>query len=102
MEPAAYNAFADMLAKFHTSSEWIKTLWLLAVPATIVGITWCVADVAKTAIAALAGGRERRPSRQRPPTLVDGFTQEWPARLPGRVDEWEIAPVGARDGEGRG
>ena len=41
MEPS-YSVLADALSKFHTSSEWIQALWLVVVPATIVGVTACV------------------------------------------------------------
>ena len=57
MEPSTYNAFADMLAKFHTSPAIIQALWLVAVPATLVGVTWCLSQVLREAIRALSGRR---------------------------------------------
>ncbi len=57
MEPSTYNAFADMLAKFHTSPAIIQALWLVAVPATLVGVTWCLTGVLREAIRALFGRR---------------------------------------------
>jgi hypothetical protein len=57
MEPSTYNAFADMLAKFHTSPAIIQALWLVAVPATLVGVTWCLSGVLREAIRALSGRR---------------------------------------------
>ena len=57
MEPSTYNAFADMLAKFQSSPEWIKALSLVTVPATVVGVTWCLAQVPREAIRALSGRR---------------------------------------------
>lgn len=40
-----YSAFADLLNRFHTSSDIIQALWLVAVPLTVVGVTWCLARV---------------------------------------------------------
>ncbi|MCB5173718.1 hypothetical protein [Microvirga lenta] len=37
-----YSAFADLLNKFHTSSDAIQALWLLAVPLTVLGTAYCV------------------------------------------------------------
>ena len=31
MEPSTYSVFADLLAKFQSSPEWIKALWLVTV-----------------------------------------------------------------------
>src|SRR5215218_2267705 len=41
MEPSTYSVIADMVAKFQSSSAIIQALWLAAVPATLVGVTWC-------------------------------------------------------------
>jgi hypothetical protein len=57
MEPSTYNAFADMLAKFHTSSAAIQALWLVAVPGMVFGMTWCLSWVLRDAILAAAGRR---------------------------------------------
>ena len=35
-----YSLWADWLSKFQSSSEPIQALWLVATPATLVGITW--------------------------------------------------------------
>jgi hypothetical protein len=56
MEPSTYNAFADMLAKFHTSPAIIQALWLVAVPTMVFGVTWCLSWVLRDAIRA-AGRR---------------------------------------------
>lgn len=40
MEPQDYSAFADLLNKFHTAAPAIQALWILAVPATILGVSW--------------------------------------------------------------
>ncbi len=41
-----YSLWADLLNKFHTSSEWIQILWLLTIPALLFGLVftlfWCV------------------------------------------------------------
>jgi hypothetical protein len=57
MEGADYNAFADMLAKFHTSSEGVKALWLLVMALTAVGVSACMAWAATEIVRALAGRR---------------------------------------------
>ncbi|KLK94819.1 hypothetical protein AA309_01020 [Microvirga vignae] len=33
---------ADWLSKFHTWPELIQALWLVAIPATVLGVTWIV------------------------------------------------------------
>ena len=37
-----YSHFADWLSKFHNSPELIQALWLIAVPSTLLGLTWLV------------------------------------------------------------
>jgi hypothetical protein len=37
-----YSFWADLLNKFHTSSDWIQALWLITVPTLIFGVAWCV------------------------------------------------------------
>lgn len=37
-----YSVVADWLSKFHTWPELIQALWLIAIPATVLGITWIV------------------------------------------------------------
>jgi hypothetical protein len=63
MEPSTYSVFADLLAKFQSSPEWIQALWLVAVPTMVVGVSRCVADVLKALIAAAA--------RRSDPPLID-------------------------------
>jgi hypothetical protein len=48
----SYSAFADWLSKVHTAPPLIQALWILAGPATIVGVAFCVAWAARE-IAAL-------------------------------------------------
>ena len=62
MEPS-YSVFADLLAKFQSSPEWIKALWLVTFAAMVVGVSRCVADVLKALIGAAA--------RRSDPTLID-------------------------------
>ncbi|EIM29072.1 hypothetical protein [Microvirga lotononidis] len=35
-----YSMGADWLSKFHTWPEFIQGLWLVAVPLTLIGVTW--------------------------------------------------------------
>jgi hypothetical protein len=37
-----YSPFADWLSKFHAWPEPVQALWLVAVPLTLLGITWLV------------------------------------------------------------
>lgn len=37
-----YSAWADWLSKFHTWPAFIQALWLIAVPMTLLGVTWLV------------------------------------------------------------
>jgi len=37
-----YSAWADWLSKFHTWPELIQGLWLVALPLTVLGVTWIV------------------------------------------------------------
>ena len=48
-----YSLAADLLSKFHTSAEWIQALWLLAVPALVLGLAYLI----KETVVALARGR---------------------------------------------
>jgi hypothetical protein len=47
-----YSPFADWLSKFHTWPEPIQALWLIAVPATLIGITWLLMRGLRETIAA--------------------------------------------------
>jgi hypothetical protein len=42
MGTAPYSPFADWLSKFHTASEPIQALWIVALSATVLGVTWIV------------------------------------------------------------
>jgi hypothetical protein len=37
-----YSPVADWLSKFHTSSEPIQALWIVALAATVLGVAWCL------------------------------------------------------------
>ncbi len=39
MKPFTYSIVADLLAKFQSSPEWIKALWLVAMTAMVVGVS---------------------------------------------------------------
>ncbi|HZH50865.1 MAG TPA: hypothetical protein VEZ16_03185 [Microvirga sp.] len=55
MEPS-YNVFADWLSKFHTWPESIQALWLVAMPATALGITWLLMRGLRDTVAAWRNG----------------------------------------------
>ena len=38
----SYSVWADLLDKFHTSSDPVQALWLAAVPTLVLGVTWLV------------------------------------------------------------
>jgi hypothetical protein len=82
MDPSTYSVFADLLAKFQSSPEWIKALWLVTAAAMVVGVSWCVADVLKALIAAVT-----------PRRAGDGFVDMPP---PGDADAQWLA---SRNGE---
>jgi hypothetical protein len=56
MDPS-YSAFADWLSKVHTAPPLIQALWILAGPATVVGVTACIAWAAREIAAIRAGAR---------------------------------------------
>jgi hypothetical protein len=88
MEPS-YNAFADMLAKFQSSPEWIKALWLVTAAAMVVGVSRSAADVLTALIAAVAPRRSDPPLIDLPPPveadaqwLASRNGELWLMRLP--------------------
>jgi hypothetical protein len=100
MEPSTYSVFADMLAKFQSSPEWIKALWLVAVTAMVVGVSRCVADVLKALIAAVTPRRAGDGFVDLPPPveadaqwLASRNGELWLMRLP-------APPVSSRSREG--
>jgi hypothetical protein len=57
-----YSVWADLLAKFHASSDLIQALWLIAVPATVLGVAYLVLRAIRDILALLprwAGDRGR-------------------------------------------
>src|SRR4051812_26997877 len=49
-----YSAIADALDKFHTSSEPIQALWIVALTATVLGVTWIVMRGVREIVAVLS------------------------------------------------
>jgi hypothetical protein len=82
MEPFTYSPVADLLAKFHSASEWIQALSLVTLTVMVVGASWCAADVLKALIAAMT-----------PRRAGDGFVEMPP---PGEADAQWLA---SRNGE---
>jgi hypothetical protein len=89
-----YSPWADCLSKFHVWPELIQGLWLVAVPLTLLGITWLVmrgiGDLFRLS------RRERRHERGH---LIYGVYQDaegrwmvyWHGRAPQAID-WENPP----------
>jgi hypothetical protein len=42
MEPQDYSAFADLLSKFHTASEPIQALMIVAIATVAITSVWCL------------------------------------------------------------
>jgi hypothetical protein len=55
-----YSVIADWLSKFHTWPESIQALWLIAVPVTVLGVTWIVMRGLRETVAAWRGRGEGR------------------------------------------
>jgi hypothetical protein len=55
-----YSVIADWLSKFHTWPETIQALWLIALPVTVLGVTWIVMRGLRDTVAAWRGGGEGR------------------------------------------
>jgi hypothetical protein len=88
MEPS-YSVFADLLAKFQSSPEWIKALWLVTFAAMVVGVSRSAADVLKALIAAVSPRRSDPPLIDLPPPveadaqwLASRNGELWLMRLP--------------------
>jgi hypothetical protein len=87
-----YSPWADWLSKFHTWPELIQGLWLVAVPLTLLGITWLV----MRGLTRLAPMLSRRHWRGH---LIYGVYQDaqgcwmvyWHGRAPQAID-WENPP----------
>ncbi len=81
-----YSVLADWLSKFHTWPEFIQALWLVAVPVTLLGLTWLVMRGLRDTVAAWRNG----PRGQVQGRLVYGVIEN----AEGRLLVW-------RDGEAR-
>jgi hypothetical protein len=89
-----YSPFADWLSKFHASPEPIQALWLVAVPATVLGLAWLVLRGVRDIVGGWRGGRGAWRGH-----LVYGVYQDaqgrwmvyWHGRQPQAVD-WENPP----------
>ncbi len=47
-----YSLIVDILYKFHTSSDWIKAIWLICFTSLIVGSLWLIRDIIKISLKA--------------------------------------------------
>jgi hypothetical protein len=103
MEAADYNAFADMLSKFHTSSAWIQALSLLVVLAMVVAVSGCLAWVATEIVRALAGRRKGAVPVEFAVAGEDGWRlvrhdgEIWLMRLSGSLDLLPAPPARETD-----
>ncbi|MGO4524855.1 hypothetical protein AB4097_08325 [Microvirga sp. 2MCAF35] len=87
-----YSLWADWLSKFHTWSEFIQALWLVAIPVTVLGLAWLALRGIRDLIPALS----RREWRGH---LIYGVYQDpqgrwmvyWHDRQPQEVD-WTNPP----------
>ena len=55
---SAYSVLADALSKFQSSPEWIKALWLMGPPLTVLGVTWLVTKAAREIAGTVLARRE--------------------------------------------
>ncbi|WP_114945748.1 hypothetical protein [Microvirga calopogonii] len=51
MDPS-YSVLADALSKFHASSDWIKALCLISLPAMMLGACYCLMQIFKEVVLA--------------------------------------------------
>jgi hypothetical protein len=91
-----YSAWADWLSKFQASPESIQALWLVAMPATLLGLAWIVLRGIREIVGLTRGERGHSGWRGQ---LVYGVYQDsqgrwmvyWHGRAPQAVD-WENPP----------
>ena len=76
-----YSAWADLLSKYQGSPPWIQALWLVLTAGVALGAMWCVADVVKHAVGALA----RRPRARVVYGLVQDEEGRWLVCVEGEV-----------------
>src|SRR4051794_21242984 len=94
-----YSLFADWLSKFHTWPEFIQALWLVAVPATLLGMTALLLRGVTEIVGALPAFRGERRGR-----LVYGVYENPDGRLllyrDGAVTEAGLPPARHRPAAG--
>jgi hypothetical protein len=98
MEPP-YSVWADWLSKFHTAPEWIQALWLVSVPATMLGMTWLVMRTARE-IAVLLAQRQREEAWQGHPVCAVSRTTDgrWMLSAPVAMQELKSEEAGEQGG----
>ena len=81
-----YSVIADWLSKFHTWPESIQALWLIALPVTVLGVTWIVMRGLRDTAAAWRRGEGRlvygMGDEERVPIWRDGEARAVEARPP--------------------
>ena len=89
-----YSVWADWLSKFHTWPERIQALWLIAVPVTLLGVTWLV----------MRGLRDITAIRHRSGDgTLYGLPQEWDGPLLTYRELWrKVGDAGLRKAAYRG
>ncbi len=97
-----YSVVADWLSKFHTWPESIQALWLIAIPATVLGVTWIVMRGLREIVAAWRGWGEARGRlvvgmKDEEPVLAwrDGEARALEARTP-LLSPWPSCPGSSR------
>jgi hypothetical protein len=53
-----YSPWADLLSKFHTASESIQALWIIAASVTALGVTYLLMRGVRETVALSRGRRE--------------------------------------------
>jgi hypothetical protein len=94
-----YSPIADWLSKFHTASEPIQALWIVALVVTVLGVVWSLTTPLRLWLALRGGRGERRGE------LVYGVYRDaegrWLVYAEGEVrvvDRARVARVGERAG----
>jgi hypothetical protein len=98
-----YSPFADWLSKFYLVSEPIQALWIVALSATVLGVTWIVMRGLREILSPhrhpswvrLPVGRHR-PDSDDPWSIVDHHshgTHEWTRAFPGDETRFTVEPA---------
>ena len=99
-----YNFWADLLATFRSSPDWIKALWILSGPGFLLGVLALVlrhrtAVVRITARPCLpANGRLARRDTTDRQAASHGSTTMLPSRLPAASSAPDLGHAGSRTG----